>query len=53
MNKDERLRRMEELLDKENFDLFDYEELIKLEKEMESERRKIKEKYRKAVHEVK
>ena len=50
---DERLRRMEELLDKEDFDDKDYAELRELIKEMENERRNLREKYAKTVLNIK
>ena len=50
---DERLRRMDELLDKEDFDYLDYKELRELIKEMENERRKLREKYAKTVYNIK
>lgn len=53
MDKDERLRRMEELLDKEDFNEVDYKELRELIIEMENERRAMREKYAHTVYNIK
>lgn len=53
MEREERLRRMNELLDKEGFDYKDYKELKELIKDMEEEHRKLKERYMKAVYNIK
>jgi hypothetical protein len=53
MDKDERLRRMEELLDKEDFNEVDYRELRELIIEMENERRAMREKYAHTVYNIK
>lgn len=49
----ERIDRMNELLDKEDFNEQDYIELRQLVKEMEDERRKLKEKYARTVYGIK
>ena len=49
----ERIDRMNELLDKEDFNEQDYVELRRLVKEMEDERRKLKEKYARTVYGIK
>lgn len=53
MNREERLRRMEELLDKEDFNEVDYRELRELIKELENERRRLREKYAHTVYNIK
>ena len=53
MEREERLRRMDELLDKEDFDYLDYIELRDLIKEMENERRRLREKYAHTVYNIK
>lgn len=53
MNREERLRRMEELLDKEDFNEVDYRELRDLINEMENERRRLREKYAHTVYNIK
>jgi hypothetical protein len=53
MDREERLLRMDELLDKEDFSDADYKELRKLINEMENERRRLREKYAKTVYNIK
>ena len=53
MDREERLRRMEELLDKEDFNYQDYIELKNLINEMENERRRLREKYAQTVYNIK
>ena len=53
MDREERYRRMNELLDKEDFNEVDYRELRSLIKEMENERRKLREKYAQTVYNIK
>ena len=53
MEKEERLRRMNELLDKEDFNDKDYQELRELIREMENERRVLREKYAHTVYNIK
>ena len=53
MEKEEKLRRMNELLDKEDFNDKDYQELRELIREMENERRVLREKYAHTVYNIK
>ena len=53
MEREERLRRMNELLDKEDFNYDDYKELKVLIKDMEDEYHKMKERYTRAVYGLK
>lgn len=53
MDREERLTRMNELLDKEDFDDRDYRELRDLINDMENERRKLREKYAHTVYNIK
>lgn len=53
MEREERLRRMEELLDKEDFNYADYKELRELINEMENDRRRLREKFAHTVYNIK
>ena len=53
MNSEEKTRRMDELLDKEDFNEVDYRELRELIIDMENERRKLREKYAHTVYNIK
>ena len=53
MNKEQRIKRITELLDKENFDCYDYEELKKLLAENDKEYYRLKEKYKDSLYATK
>lgn len=50
MDREKRLERMNELLDKEDFDYYDYKALEELIKEMEKEYQDLKKRFMKAAY---